>query len=422
MSVTKSSKLDNGIQVVTKSLDGFESTAIGYWVDAGGVCEDVTNSGVSHFLEHMAFKGTTSRTALQIAEEIESVGGYLNAYTSKEVTAYFAKVLGNDQKLALDMLADILQNPTFLLEELEKERGVVLQELYQVRDTPDDIVFDHFQSVCFGDQSIGFPIVGYEEVVSELTADDLRQYRDKYYTADGIILAAAGNVSHEQLLDMAGENLGAFSAKASPDHDEQYRYIGGAHADIRELEQVHSIVGFEGVANLDPDYYTMAIFTSILGGGMSSRLFREAREKRGLCYSIYAFSSSYTKNGVFGVYTATTADKLGELADVVANEIVKMKDGISEKEFQITKAQFRASLLMSGENSNTSCEQMASQMRVFGRLISNEEILAKIDRITPEDVMKLTNRILASQSSTVTVGRCLCTAVTRQLQKNGIKV
>jgi predicted Zn-dependent peptidase len=414
--------LDSGLRIVTKTIEGFESVSVGYWVDAGGVREDKTNSGISHFLEHMAFKGTTSRSAKQIAEEIEAVGGYLNAYTSKEVTAYFAKVLGNDCKIALDILADILQNPTFLPEELERERGVILQELYQVRDTPDDIVFDHFQSVCFGDQSIGFPIVGHEGVVARLTAADLRQYRAKYYNADGIILAAAGNVSHDQLIELASESLGAFRSEASPKHDAQYKYIGGAHSDVRELEQVHAIVGFEGVAQLDPDYYTMAIFTSILGGGMSSRLFQEAREKRGLCYSIYAFSSSYKKNGIFGVYTATTADKLAELSDVVASEIVKMRDGISEKEFQITRAQFRASLLMSGENGSTSCEQMANQMKIFGRLVDNEEILAKINAIVPEDIAPLADRILSSRSSTVTVGKCQCSTVLDKLQLNGVKI
>ncbi|MDR2267993.1 MAG: insulinase family protein [Holosporaceae bacterium] len=421
MNTSKSTTLDNGLRIVTRTIDGFESMSVGYWVDAGGVHEDKTNSGISHFLEHMAFKGTTSRSAKQIAEEIEAVGGYLNAYTSKEVTAYFAKVLGNDRKIAMDILADILQNPTFLPEELEREKGVILQELYQVRDTPDDIVFDHFQSVCFGDQSIGFPIVGYENVVARLNSDDLRQYMARYYNADNIILAAAGNVSHDQLIELASKNLSAFRSEASPKHDVQYKYIGGAHSDVRELEQVHAIVGFEGVTHLDPDYYTMAIFTSILGGGMSSRLFQEAREKRGLCYSIYTFSSSYKRNGVFGVYTATTVDKLAELSDVVASEIVKMKDGISEKEFKITKAQFRASLLMSGENGSASCEQIATQMRIFGRLINNEEILAKINAIVPEDVVRLTDRILSSRSSTVTVGKCQCSTVLDKLRLNGVK-
>ncbi|GHU10828.1 peptidase M16 [Alphaproteobacteria bacterium] len=422
MNNVRSTTLSNGIRAVTKRIDGFESVVVGYWVEAGEVCEDLSNNGISHFLEHMAFKGTTSRTAKEIAEEIESVGGYMNAYTSKEVTAYFAKVLGEDTKVALNILSDILQNPTFLTEELEKERGVVLQELYQVKDTPDDIIFDHFQEICFKDQSMGYPIVGQEEVVAKITADDLREYRSRYYNADNIVFAAAGNLSHDELLDMATENLNAFKTDVSPVHDVQYNYVGGSYSDVREqLEQVHAIIGFDGISNLDADYYTMAIFSSILGGGMSSRLFQEVREKRGLCYSIYSFSSSYKRNGVFGVYSATTADKLAELSDVVAGEIISMSNGISEKEFKITKAQFKASLLMAGENNTSSCEQIVSQIRIFGRTLDNAEVLEKIDAVTIDDVKKLTHRILASKTAVVTVGKCDCSSVLAKLESNGLK-
>ncbi|GHU16057.1 peptidase M16 [Alphaproteobacteria bacterium] len=422
MNNVKSTTLSNGIRVVTKRIDGFESVVVGYWVEAGGVCEDISSNGISHFLEHMAFKGTPSRTAKEIAEELESVGGYMNAYTSKEVTAYFAKILGEDTKVALNILSDILQNPTFLAKELERERKVVLQELYQVKDTPDDIIFDYFQEICFKNQSLGYSIVGQEEVVTKMTADDLRDYRSRYYNADNIVFAAAGNLSHDELLDMANENLIAFKTDVSPVHDVQYDYVGGSYSDVREMEQVHAIIGFNGLSNLDADYHTMAMFSSILGGGMSSRLFQEAREKRGLCYSIYSFSSSYKRNGVFGVYSATTADKLAELSDVVSSEIFSMSSNISEKEFKITKAQFKASLLMAGENNTTSCEQIVNQIRIFGRTLDNAEILAKIEAVTIDDVKKLTHRILASKTAVVTVGKCDCSNVLAKLESNGLKI
>ncbi|MDR2794654.1 MAG: insulinase family protein [Holosporaceae bacterium] len=420
MNTVKSTTLDNGIRVVTKNIEGFDSIAIGYWIGAGGLCEDKSNNGISHFLEHMAFKGTTSRTALDIAEEIESVGGYMNAYTSKEVTAYYAKVLRDDVQTALSILSDILQNPTFATDELEKERKVILQELYQVKDTPDDIIFDYFQNICFQDQSLGFPIIGLEDVISRINRDDLHAYRSTHYNADNIIFAAAGNVSHDALLDMAQENLCAFKTDISPVHDAKYEYRSGSFSDVRDLEQVHAIIGFNGVGNINSDYYIMAISSSILGGGMSSRLFQEVREKRGLCYSIYSFSSSYKRNGLCGVYSATTADNLAELSKVVTNVMNNMRHNISQKEFKITKAQFKANLLMAAENNTTSCEQIAHQTRIFGRPLSQKEILEQINAVTIDDVKNMMDKILSSPASVVTVGKCDCSAVLTELEAGGI--
>jgi predicted Zn-dependent peptidase len=259
-------------------------------------------------------------------------------------------------------------------------------------------------------------------VVSKINADDLKKYRSTHYNADNIIFAAAGNVIHEEFVDLASKNLCAFKTNVSPIHDVQYDYVGGSYSDIRDLEQVHVIIGFNGVSNLDDSYYTTAIFSSILGGGMSSRLFQEVREKRGLCYSIYSFASSHKRNGSFGIYSATTSDKLAELSDIVANEIIGMKKSITEKEFNITRAQFKASLLMSGENNSTCCEQIVSQTRIFGRPLENKEILEKINAVTMDDVKKLTDRILSSRTSVVTVGKCDCSSVISKLETNGIIV
>ena len=422
MSNVRLTTLDNGLRVVTKSVENFESVALGYWIEAGGVCENISNCGISHLLEHMAFKGTSTRSAKQIANEIESVGGYLNAYTSKEVTAYHAKLLKNDRYIAIDILSDILQNPTFSHDELERERGVILQEIYQTQDAPDDIIFDHFQNIAFGGQSMGYPILGSEEVVSKISADDLREYSSKYYNADNIIFAAVGNISHDELLDSATKYFLNFKANITDKHNEKYNYIGGSYSDVRDLEQVHAIVGFNGIPNTDPNYYTMAIFSSILGGGMSSRLFQEIREKRGLVYSIYSFCSFYRNNGIFGVYSATTMEKLKELSDVLSVEILKMKENISEDEFNRTKAQFKASLLMATENSSTSCEQIANQTMIFGRPLTQEETIDKLNAVTIDNVKRMANCVLESKVSVVTVGKCDCSSVVSSLQSNNLKI
>jgi predicted Zn-dependent peptidase len=403
-------------------MESFSSVALGYWIEAGGVCEDISNCGISHFLEHMAFKGTSTRSARQIADEIESVGGYLNAYTSKETTAYHAKLLREDIGIAIDILSDILQNPSFLSEEMERERGVVLQEIYQTYDAPDDVIFDYFQNIAFSDQSLGYPILGPAEVVSKISADDLRAYSSKHYNSDNIIFAAVGNISHEELLEIADSYFSNFRSNKTPKHDAKYDYVGGSYSDVRDLEQVHAVIGFNGVANLSSKYYTMSIFSSILGGGMSSRLFQEVREKRGLVYSIYSFSSSYRRNGVFGVYSATTCDKLAELSDVLSNELLSMKNNISEKEFNRTKAQFKANLLMARENNSVSCEQIANQTMIFGRPLDHAEMLEKLDAVTIDDVKNLTDEILASRASVVTVGKCDCSSVVSAIRSNGLKI
>lgn len=415
-------KLDNGLRVVTKSIDNFESVVLGYWVDAGAICEDETNNGISHFLEHMAFKGTTTRTAKQIAEAIESVGGYSNAYTSRETTAFHARVLKDDKNIAIDILSDIMQNPTFQKDELERERGVILQEISQTNDTPDDIIFDYFQNIAFPNQAMGRPILGPTSIVSKITSDDLRAYRDRYYNADNMLFCAAGNVSHEEVLDYANKYFSNFSGKKTQVHDKTYEYHGGLYSDIRDLEQSHAIIGFEGVPSLSEDYYKMAIFSSILGGGMSSRLFQEVREKRGLVYSVYSFTSSYRRNGLFGIYAATSKDKLSELATVATAELLEMRDNITEKEFNRTKTQFKASLLMSQENCAAICEQIANQTMIFGSPRKREDILAKINAVTIDDIKKMASRIISSNVSVVTVGQGNTDLIVPALERNGLHV
>lgn len=401
----KLTQLDNGLRVVSKKLENFDSVVLGYWVNTGSVCERVSEGGISHFLEHMVFKGTKSRTAKQIAEEIESVGGLINAYTSKEVTAYHVKVLKEDKKIALDIVSDLLQNSTFPLEELERERGVVLQEISQTNDTPDDVIFEHFQRVAFPDQALGRPVLGPAEVVSKISADDLFNYRNKFYGTGNIVLSAAGAIDQDELIDLASPYLKNFSDDCTKFESNEYIYQGGIYSDIRDLEQTHVIFGFNGVSSTDLDYYTQAIFSSILGGGMSSRLFQEVREKRGLVYSVYTFSSSYRQNGLFGIYAATSPEKLQELAEVVAAEVLKMQDSITAEEFQRTKAQFKASLLMSQESNSNLCDRIANQTIIFGHPIENQKILEKIDAVTIDDIHRIAKKVSTSPATIIAVGK-----------------
>ena len=299
---------------------------------------------------------------------------------------------------------------------------MILQEISQTNDTPDDIIFDYFQNVAFPNQPMGHPILGPTKIVSKITSDDLRDYRDQYYNADNMLFCAAGNVSHEEVLDYANKYFSNFSRKKTKVHDKEYEYRGGLYSDVRDLEQSHAIIGFKGIPSLSEDYYKMAIFSSILGGGMSSRLFQEVREKRGLVYSVYSFTSSYKRNGLFGIYAATSKDKLTELATVATAELLKMRDDVTEKEFNRTKTQFKASLLMSQENVASVCEQIANQTMIFGQPLKREDILARIDAVTIEDIKKLADKIVSSNVSVVTVGLGNTDLIVPALECNGLHV
>ena len=409
MEKIRCSKLKNGMTVVSRNLDCVESATLGFWVKAGGVTEAKTNYGISHFLEHMVFKGTERRTAKQIAEEIENVGGYLNAFTSRGVTAFHSKVLKDDVELAVDILSDMLINPSFPEDELERERKVILQEIGQTIDDPNDIIFDHFQNVAFPDQPMGRPILGTPEIVSGISADDLRNYKQMFYNPESIVFSLAGNFSHENAVELVEKYTRKIEDRRSQKVEISPVYKGGYFSDFRpKLEQAHVILGFEGSKITGEDYYTAALFSSILGEGMSSRLFQEIREKRGLVYSVYSFNSCFAEAGLFGIYAATSQEKVRELLDVALDEIRKMKTTISVEEFNRTRTQFKSSLLMSRESTTAMCEQQASQTILFGRAFETNEILDKINSVTIDMISAYTDKILASAPTLITVGNVNC--------------
>ncbi|HEY1710273.1 MAG TPA: pitrilysin family protein [Rhizomicrobium sp.] len=394
------SKLSNGLTVVTDPMPQLESAFVGVWVNTGGRNETRPVMGVSHMLEHMAFKGTERRSAREIAEEIEAVGGYLNAYTSREQTAFHARVLKPDVPLGLDLLADILTHPTFEQSELERERQVVLQELGQAKDTPDDIIFDHLQTAAYPDQPMGWPILGLEETVSNFTREQLSTYMTAQYRAADMVLVASGAVDHESMLRMA-ETMFASLPAGRGEAPKPARYVGGEIRDDSDLEQAHLAFAFPGVTNADPDFHAAQIYATALGGGVSSRLFQEIREKRGLCYSIYAFSSSSKDTGTFGIYAGTSEADAGEIAPVIAGEMAAMADNVTDAEIARAKAQMRSGMLMGLERPGSRAEMIASHLFIYGRVLGVAEMTAHIDAVDAAAVRRVGARLMNTAQPTI---------------------
>jgi len=386
-------KLENGLTVVTDPMPHLESAALGVWVGCGARHEAPREAGLSHMLEHMAFKGTETRTTKDIAIEIEAVGGDLNAYTSREQTAFHARVLKDNVDLALDILSDILINPTFEKDELERERDVIIQEIGQTRDTPDDLIFDYLQEACFPNQPMGWPILGTEETVSKFARNDLKSYMGTNYRAGGMVLIASGAVEHDRFMDSARALYSPLQQGGAPDF-EPARFRGGdIRTNDRGLEQAHLSFAFPGVSTTDADVVTAQVFATALGGGMSSRLFQEAREKRGLCYSIYAFSQSHRDSGTIGIYAGTSEEKAGEVAPIIAAEIEAMAEAASEEEVARARAQLKATLLMALESPVARCERIAAHLFNFGRVLSLEEMTARLAAVDAAAIRRFATKL-----------------------------
>jgi predicted Zn-dependent peptidase len=385
------SRLANGLRVATDTVQTVDTVSLGIWVDVGTRHEPAAINGAAHFLEHMAFKGTERRSARDIAEEIEAVGGHLNAYTSRESTAYYAKVLKEDMPLALDILADILQHSTFDPEEIERERTVILQEIGQANDTPDDIIFDHFQECAYPEQAMGRPVLGRPEIIRGLRRDAVVAYLRDHYGARRMVLAAAGNLEHERLVDLADKLLSELPAERAVT-TELARYTGGDRREERDLEQLHLVLGFPGVTLGDPDYYAASVLSTAFGGGMSSRLFQEIREKRGLVYAIHSFVHGYRDGGLFGIYAGTGEDEAAELAPALCEEAMKLQDGLTAIELSRAKAQMKAGLLMSLESTSARCEQLAQHLLIYGTPFDPPEVVRRIEAVDDAAIRRVVSR------------------------------
>jgi predicted Zn-dependent peptidase len=381
-----------------------ETSALGVWVDTGARHERPDEHGLSHLLEHMAFKGTTTRSTRDIAEEIEAVGGELNAATGLESTAYFARVLKGDEPVALELIADILQNSTFADEELEKEREVILQEIAGTQDSPDDIVFDLVHDAAFPEQAAGRTILGTPQSVRSISRSKLKDFLSERYHPRGMVISGAGAIRHEDAVRHAEALFGGLS-NGGPGSEEPATYMGGVRFSNRKFEQAHLVLGFEAPSYREPEFFAAQVFSGLLGGGMSSRLFQEVRERRGLCYAIYSTAWGLKDTGLFAVHAATGAGMVGELIDVVSDEIDRMAaEGPVEAEVARAKAQLKAGLMMSLESSSARAEQLARQILLHGRVLSTADIVASVDRVSADDVRQIARRLRRSEASVAVVG------------------
>ena len=384
-------------------MDTVETASVGVWIEVGARHERPEVNGVSHFIEHMAFKGTRKRDARAIAEEIEAVGGHINAYTSREHTAYYAKVLKEDAGLAIDVISDILQNALIDPEELDRERTVILQEINQSNDTPDDIIYDRFQETAYPEQALGRPVLGLADVVRDMPRDVLADYMRTHYCGPRMILGAAGRIDHDEIVAMAHEKCADLPPDA-PLFDDPGCYRGGDFRESRDLEQVHIVLGLESVPFSHPDFYATSVFSTLFGGGMSSRLFQEIREKRGLVYAIHSFTACYSDSGLFGIYAGTGEKEADELIPLMCDELLKVADDLTEEEVSRSRAQLKASVLMGLESTSSRCEQKARQLMVFGRTLSTEEVVAHIEAVDVDTVRRVAKNLAQSRPTFAALG------------------
>lgn len=395
--------LPGGLRVATEKNDCVESVSLGVWVDVGTRYESKRFHGISHLLEHMVFKGTAKRSAKQIAEEIEAVGGYINAYTSREHTTYYARVLKQDVQLGLDILSDILLNSVFDENELKREQEVILQEIGQVHDTPDELVFDRLQKRAYPKQPLGRPILGTEKSVSSFGRDNLREFMAPHYTAENMVLVGTGNLDHKTFVGWARDYFSALPHNGKSTF-EAASYSGGEARATRDLEQLHLTLGFESCSYLDPNYFAAQVYTTILGGGMSSRLFQEVREKRGFAYSVYAFNAALKDTGLLNIYAGTGPEYVKELIPVVAHEMQALAGKIAEKEIARAQAQMRAGLLMTLESTSSRVEQIGRQMLVYGRPLAMVELVEKIEAVGQKEINEMAVKVLKKPMTMAGIG------------------
>jgi len=386
--------LGNGLRVATRAMPHASSLSVGIWVNAGARDERDDETGIAHMLEHMAFKGTSTRSARDIATEVENVGGYMNAHTSREETAYYLRLLPEYLDMGIDILADILTDPTMPPEEIERERGVIIQEIGQSQDTPDDIVFDMFADASYGDHTLGRPILGSVESVSGFSRDNLKGFMSRHYGAGQMLVVASGAVDHDDFVRRVETRLGSLAeAETATRHAPEWK--SGRHIEIRDLEQSHLVIGLPAFAARDDRRFATMVLSTLFGGGMSSRLFQEVREKRGLCYSIFSFASMYSDSGHFGIYAGTSADQANEMLTVSAQQLAEVAGGVGQDEVDRARAQLRASLVMARESVSGCGDALARQIMLFGKPTDDAEILDQIEAVTADRVSSVAADMIA---------------------------
>ncbi len=374
------SEFGNGLRIATRSMPHAKTLSIGIWVNAGARDEHDNEQGIAHMLEHMAFKGTKRRDAQAIATEVENVGGFMNAHTSREETAYYLRLLPEYIDLGVDVLADIVTESTLPFDEIERERGVIIQEIGQSLDTPDDLVFDLFAAACYGDHTLGRPILGTVDSVSAFSRQNLEAFLQRHYGARQMLVCAAGALDHDDLARQIEKRLGTIG-DATFAARQPAKWAAGRQLVKRDLEQSHIIFGLPTEVKNIVDRFSLMALSTLYGGGMSSRLFQQVREKRGLCYSIFSFTALHSDGGSFGVYAGTSATQVNEMLSVCAGELAAVASGVADCEVERAKAQIRASLLMNRESVSSCADALARQIMLFGYPQHDSELLDAIDAI-----------------------------------------
>ncbi len=396
--------LGNGLRVITDEVKSVESVAIGLWVDVGTRNEDMVDNGVAHMVEHMLFNGTPTRTAQEIVGQIENVGGQMNAYTSRENTAYYIHLLKENVELAIDVLSDMIQNSTFPTSEIEKERRVIIQEIGMCADTPDDVVFDLYQETAYPQQSLGAPILGTADIIDQIDKLILDKYINRFYTADNLVLCASGNVSHNQIVKLAERYFTNLPTTQKTQY-QKATYQGGDNRQEKKLEQAHVVLGFEGIHKFDDNFYHAGILSTLLGGGMSSRLFQSVREKHGLAYSVYSSHSGYKDSGQFEIYVGTDPEKLQKLMPVLIDEIHDItQNNVSMDELNRAKAQLKSSLLMGQESMLSRANRQAKYMINFNRLLDIQDLIDKINNVEISHIQSMGQKIFSSKTTVASLG------------------
>jgi len=395
--------LSNGLRIATEFLPGVETVSLAVSVGVGARYENDNENGVSHLLEHMAFKGTKTRSARDIAEAFDNIGGQLNAYTSMELTVYYAKVLKKDTSFALEILADILQNSTFLEDELIKEKDVIVQEIAMHNDSPEDVIVDCFDETSYPAQPLGRSILGTEQLVTSYSRDDVMGYMARHYTPSNMVISAAGNIDHAHFVSVV-EGFFIMTPPGTAPKAPIAKYVGGEMHMLSDHEQLHVALGFPAVSIHDPRYYALQLYASVLGGGMSSRLFQEVREKRGLAYSVYAMGSSYSDVGMMSIYAATAPAKATELIETLKAEVNLMSKNVNENELTRAKNQSKAELLMAREASQTVAGWMGRHLLLYGEYRQLPDIFKKIDAVTKEDIEAMATIIQSGTPTLATLG------------------
>jgi len=388
--------LPGGVRVISERMESVRSVTLGIWAEVGSAVERREQRGISHLVEHMLFKGTERRSAREIAETMDAVGGNLNAFTDKETTCYYAKVVDRHLPLALDVLADMFLRPTFDPEELRKEQNVVLDEIKMYEDSPDEHIHDLFIQTMWRGSDLGDPTIGFAETVTSLTSDDLRLHMRLHYAPNAVVVAAAGNVDHDAFVEMVARAFDGFDGRCELPEPEVPATRPQARFERRESEQAYVILGTRGLSVRDERRYVLSVMDTILGGGMSSRLFQELRERRGLVYTVYSFQTAYREAGLFGVYAATAPEKVQACIDVILEQMGSLREGrVSEAEVRLAKEHIKGNLILAQENTSNRMIRLGRNEFAFGRLIPDDEVERRIDAVSLDDIVALSRELLA---------------------------